>query len=198
MSNVLKPVEGGPMAKLHQTFEQTAQPTTDTPLTVTAKYLEDKSRTMLATEWHGTESIKVVERPAPDITDPSDAVIRVTSCTVCGSDSHMYFNELPAPRGAGMQKGDIMGHESMGVVDKSDPMSKILKLVNALLLVHPLPVVNADIVKKKNIPYVTPLILQQSWKICTVTAAPEYLDILISLVVSQVDKQNIVVYHSLI
>jgi len=107
-------------------------------LTVSSKYVEDPSRTMMAAEWHGTETIKVVQRPAPDITDPCDVIVRVTSMTVCGSDSHMYFNELPAPRGTGMQKGDIMGHESMGVIDRVGPGVKNLKVGQRVVVSAPI------------------------------------------------------------
>jgi len=135
MSNVANPVTKGPSDKLNEKLEFNAS---ERGLTISSKYIEDPSRTMLAAEWHGTESIKVVSRPAPDITDPCDVIVRVTSATVCGSDSHMYFNELPAPRGAGMQKGDIMGHESMGVIDKVGPGVKNLKVGQRVVVSAPI------------------------------------------------------------
>ena len=103
-----------------------------------AKYAEDPTRTMKAAEWHGKEDIRVVTRPAPAITDPADAIVRVTSMTICGSDLHMYFNVLPAPRGAGMQTGDIMGHESMGVVDSVGPNVKYIKVGDRVVISAPI------------------------------------------------------------
>jgi threonine dehydrogenase-like Zn-dependent dehydrogenase len=50
------------------------------------------------------------------ITDDSDAIIRITSTGICGSDLHMYFGEVKL-----MMKGDILGHEPMGIVDKIGP-----------------------------------------------------------------------------
>lgn len=105
---------------------------------MSTKYVEDKSRTMLATEWHGAEDVRVVSRPAPDITDPGDAVVRVTSATVCGSDLHMYYNVLPVPRGVGMQTGDILGHESMGIIDKVGPDVKHMKVGDRVVISAPI------------------------------------------------------------
>ncbi|CAF1249625.1 unnamed protein product [Didymodactylos carnosus] len=63
-------------------------------------------------EWHGAKSIKVNKRPRPLITEPKDAIIHVTSTTVCGSDLHLYHNEF-----AGLEKNDILGHECMGIIE---------------------------------------------------------------------------------
>jgi len=108
------------------------------PITISTKYNEDHSRTMQAAQWYGTEDIRVNTVPAPDITDAGDAIVRITSCTICGSDLHMYFNQLPAPRGVGMQKGDIMGHESMGVVDKVGPDVKNIKVGQRVVISAPI------------------------------------------------------------
>jgi len=51
------------------------------------------------------------------ITDPADAIIRITATTICGSDLHLYHNELPGA----MEKGDILGHEPMGIVEQVGP-----------------------------------------------------------------------------
>ncbi|KAJ5440223.1 Formaldehyde dehydrogenase [Penicillium daleae] len=53
-------------------------------------------------------------RPKPTITDPSDAIIQVTHCTISGSDLHLYEGDL----GDIMRKGDIMGREAIGLVDE--------------------------------------------------------------------------------
>jgi len=67
---------------------------------------------MLSVEWHGDQDVRVVRRPAPRITQPKDAIIRITSTTICGSDLHLYHNEVP-----GLHKGDILGHEAIGFVE---------------------------------------------------------------------------------
>jgi threonine dehydrogenase-like Zn-dependent dehydrogenase len=52
------------------------------------------TKTMLALEWRGAEKVEVTPRIARAVTDPGDALIRVTSNTICGSDLHMYKNQV--------------------------------------------------------------------------------------------------------
>jgi threonine dehydrogenase-like Zn-dependent dehydrogenase len=66
---------------------------------------------MRALVWHGKEDIRCDEVSDPEIEDPRDAIIKVTSCAICGSDLHLFHNFIPA-----MLPGDIMGHEAMGEV----------------------------------------------------------------------------------
>jgi threonine dehydrogenase-like Zn-dependent dehydrogenase len=66
---------------------------------------------MKALVWHGKHDIRCDTVPDPIIEEPTDAIIKVTSCAICGSDLHLFNNFMP-----GMKKGDIMGHETMGVV----------------------------------------------------------------------------------
>jgi threonine dehydrogenase-like Zn-dependent dehydrogenase len=66
---------------------------------------------MKALVWHGKEDIRCDTVSDPTIEHPRDAIIRVTSCAICGSDLHLFHNLVPA-----MLPGDIMGHESMGEV----------------------------------------------------------------------------------
>lgn len=68
---------------------------------------------MRALTWQGTEDVRVVEVPDPRIEEPTDAVIRVTSAAICGSDLHLY--DLFGPF---LNKGDVLGHETMGVVEE--------------------------------------------------------------------------------
>ncbi|KAI8462561.1 MAG: GroES-like protein [Monoraphidium minutum] len=58
-------------------------------------------------------TVAVSEVPVPLVTDPGDAVIRVTSTAICGSDLHLYEHAMP-----GMKPGDVLGHEFMGVVEE--------------------------------------------------------------------------------
>jgi threonine dehydrogenase-like Zn-dependent dehydrogenase len=66
---------------------------------------------MKALVWHGKEDIRCDTVTDPEIQDPRDAIIKVTSCAICGSDLHLFHNMIPA-----MLPGDIMGHETMGEV----------------------------------------------------------------------------------
>src|SRR3954454_6907751 len=66
---------------------------------------------MKAIVWHAKEDIRYDTVTDPEIQDPRDAIIKVTSCAICGSDLHLYSNFVPA-----MLPGDIMGHETMGEV----------------------------------------------------------------------------------
>jgi threonine dehydrogenase-like Zn-dependent dehydrogenase len=68
---------------------------------------------MKAVTWQGKRSISVDEVPDPTIERPTDAVIRVTSTGICGSDLHLY-----EVLGAFLEPGDILGHEPMGVVEE--------------------------------------------------------------------------------
>ncbi|EXF42859.1 zinc-containing dehydrogenase [Pseudomonas sp. BAY1663] len=67
---------------------------------------------MRALRWHGKHDIRCDDHvPDPRIEDPRDAIVKVSSCAICGSDLHLYDGFMP-----GMQHGDIMGHEFMGEV----------------------------------------------------------------------------------
>jgi threonine dehydrogenase-like Zn-dependent dehydrogenase len=77
---------------------------------------------MRALTWHGTHDIRVDTVPDPDIINPRDAIIRVTSTAICGSDLHLYDGVIP-----GMVAGDILGHEFMGEVVETGPASTLQK-----------------------------------------------------------------------
>ncbi len=66
---------------------------------------------MKALCWQGKNKVSVETVPDPKILNPRDAVIRITSAAICGSDLHLYDGYIPS-----MQKGDILGHENMGEV----------------------------------------------------------------------------------
>jgi threonine dehydrogenase-like Zn-dependent dehydrogenase len=65
-----------------------------------------------ALTWHGKRDVRVDEVPDPTIVEPTDAIVRVTSTNICGSDLHLY--EI---LGAFLKEGDILGHEAMGIVE---------------------------------------------------------------------------------
>jgi threonine dehydrogenase-like Zn-dependent dehydrogenase len=71
---------------------------------------------MKALVWHGKEDIRCDAVTDPRIEEPRDAIVRVTSCAICGSDLHLFHNFIPA-----MLPGDIMGHEMMGEVVEVGP-----------------------------------------------------------------------------
>ncbi|RDJ03552.1 zinc-dependent alcohol dehydrogenase [Rhizobium grahamii] len=78
---------------------------------------------MRALVWHGKEDIRCDTVSDPEIEHPRDAIIKVTSCAICGSDLHLFHNFIPA-----MMPGDIMGHEMMGeVVETGSQMNGRLK-----------------------------------------------------------------------
>lgn len=66
---------------------------------------------MKATCWMGKKSVAVVDVPEPQILNQRDAIVRVTSTAICGSDLHLYNGFMPT-----MKKGDVLGHEFMGEV----------------------------------------------------------------------------------
>jgi len=66
---------------------------------------------MRALCWYGKDDVRVERVPDPEIVNPRDAIIKVTSTAICGSDLHLYDGYIPT-----MQKGDILGHEFMGEV----------------------------------------------------------------------------------
>lgn len=68
---------------------------------------------MKALTWHGKRDVRIDEVPDPTIQEPTDAIIRVTSTAICGSDLHLY--ELFGPF---IDEGDILGHEPMGIVEE--------------------------------------------------------------------------------
>jgi threonine dehydrogenase-like Zn-dependent dehydrogenase len=74
---------------------------------------------MKALVWHGTTDIRCDSVPDPEIEHPRDAIIKVTSCAICGSDLHLYNHYMP-----GMKNGDILGHETMGEVVEVGPETK--------------------------------------------------------------------------
>src|SRR5918995_296754 len=68
---------------------------------------------MKAVVWQGKEDVRVDEVPDPALREATDAIVRVTSTAICGSDLHLY-----AKLGAVMREGDVLGHEAMGIVEE--------------------------------------------------------------------------------
>jgi len=77
---------------------------------------------MQALTYQGAHDVRVETVPDPTIRDAEDILLRVTATAICGSDLHLYRGKVP-----GMQDGDILGHEFMGVVEEVGPGVKRLK-----------------------------------------------------------------------
>jgi threonine dehydrogenase-like Zn-dependent dehydrogenase len=71
---------------------------------------------MKAVTWHGKRDVRVDEVPDPRIEQPTDAIVRITSTAICGSDLHLY--EVLGPF---LDEGDVLGHEPMGIVEEVGP-----------------------------------------------------------------------------
>lgn len=78
---------------------------------------------MKALCWHGKHDIRYDTVPDPAIEAPRDAIIKMTSCAICGSDLHLFDGFIP-----GMEAGDVMGHEFMGEVVEVGPGNSRLKV----------------------------------------------------------------------
>jgi threonine dehydrogenase-like Zn-dependent dehydrogenase len=68
---------------------------------------------MRALAWQGRRDVRVETVPDPEIREPSDAIVRITSTAICGSDLYLY--EVLGPY---LKPGDILGHEPMGIVEE--------------------------------------------------------------------------------
>jgi len=77
---------------------------------------------MRALTWQGTQDVRVETLDDPEIVNPRDAIIRVTSTAICGSDLHLYDGVIPA-----MKPGDVLGHEFMGEVVETGADSTLTK-----------------------------------------------------------------------
>ena len=77
---------------------------------------------MRALTWHGRHDVRVDTVPDPEIVNPRDAIIKITSTAICGSDLHLYDGYVPT-----MRPGDIMGHENMGEVVEVGARSTLRK-----------------------------------------------------------------------
>ncbi len=78
---------------------------------------------MRALAWHGKGDIRCDTVPDPKIEDGRDAIIKVTACAICGSDLHIFDGLIPS-----MERGDVLGHETMGEVVEVGPENKALKV----------------------------------------------------------------------
>lgn len=88
---------------------------------------------MKANCWNGKKKVQVVDVPDPRILSARDAILRVTSTAICGSDLHLYNGLIPS-----VEKGDILGHEFMGEVVELGPAVKNLKVGDRVVVPFPI------------------------------------------------------------
>jgi threonine dehydrogenase-like Zn-dependent dehydrogenase len=88
---------------------------------------------MKANCWMGRNSVEVEEVPDPQILNERDAIVRITSTAICGSDLHLYDGYIPT-----MEKGDILGHEFMGEVVEVGRAVSTLKVGDRVVVPFPI------------------------------------------------------------
>jgi threonine dehydrogenase-like Zn-dependent dehydrogenase len=88
---------------------------------------------MKANCWIGKKKVRVETVPDPQILNKRDAIVRITSTAICGSDLHLYNGFVPT-----MEKGDILGHEFMGEVVEVGPEVKKLKVGDRVVVPFPI------------------------------------------------------------
>jgi len=99
---------------------------------------------MRANCWYGTEKLRVEEVPDPHIINPRDAVVRITSTAICGSDLHLYDGFIPT-----MEAGDILGHEFMGEIVELGPGVKNRKVGDRVVCSFPISCGNCFFCKQE-------------------------------------------------
>ena len=88
---------------------------------------------MKANCWEGKRKVRVEQVPDPKILNSRDAIVRITSTAICGSDLHLYNGFIPA-----MERGDILGHEFMGEVVETGRGVKNLKIGDRVVVPFPI------------------------------------------------------------
>jgi threonine dehydrogenase-like Zn-dependent dehydrogenase len=88
---------------------------------------------MRANCWMGKHDVRVMNVPDPKILNSHDAIVKITSTAICGSDLHLYNGFIPT-----MEKGDVLGHEFMGEVVEVGPSVKKLKVGDRVVVPFPI------------------------------------------------------------
>jgi threonine dehydrogenase-like Zn-dependent dehydrogenase len=88
---------------------------------------------MRANCWHGTNDVRVETVPDPKILNQSDAIVKITSSAICGSDLHLYGGFVPT-----MESGDILGHEFMGEIVEVGHQVKNVKKGDRVVVPFPI------------------------------------------------------------
>jgi threonine dehydrogenase-like Zn-dependent dehydrogenase len=88
---------------------------------------------MKANCWMGTRSVAVQQVPDPKILNPRDAIVKITSTAICGSDLHLYNGFVPT-----MKRGDVLGHEFMGQIVEVGRAVKNLAIGDRVVVPFPI------------------------------------------------------------
>lgn len=88
---------------------------------------------MKANCWYGKQDMRVTDVPDPQILNKRDAIVKVTSTAICGSELHLYNGFVPT-----MEQGDIMGHEFMGEVVEVGPEVKDRRVGDRVVVAFPI------------------------------------------------------------
>ena len=99
---------------------------------------------MKANCWYGKKNMQVTDVPDPKILNKKDAIVKVTSTAICGSDLHLYNGFVPT-----MEKGDIMGHEFMGEVVEIGSEVKKVKVGDRVVVAFPISCGNCFFCQKE-------------------------------------------------
>ena len=99
---------------------------------------------MKANCWTGKKSVEIEDVPDPTILNPRDAIVRITSTAICGSELHLYNGFMP-----GMARGDIIGHEFMGEVVETGRAVKNLKAGDRVVVPFPISCGNCFFCRKE-------------------------------------------------
>src|SRR5512133_1020643 len=105
---------------------------------------EFSGESMRAVVYHGAHNVKVENVPDPQIIDERDAIVRVTSTAICGSDLHLYDGYIPTT-----EHGDIFGHEFMGEVVETGPQVKNLRKGDRVVVPFPIACGTCEFCKKE-------------------------------------------------
>jgi len=88
---------------------------------------------MKANRWMGKRSVEVHDTPDPEILNPGDAIVKITSTAICGSDLHLYNGYVPT-----MRPGDVLGHEFMGEIVEVGREVKNLRVGDRVVVPFPI------------------------------------------------------------
>src|ERR671920_53615 len=86
-----------------------------------------------ATVWSGRNTVQVENVPDPKILNSQDAIVKISSTAICGSDLHLYDGYMPT-----LKRGDILGHEFMGEVVETGPGVENLKVGDRVVVPFPI------------------------------------------------------------
>src|SRR6202165_5306902 len=87
--------------------------TTELQQATTTATTQSPSKTMKALVYHGPGKHAWEDKPRPAVQDPGDAIVRITTSTICGTDLHILKGDLPS-----VIDGRVLGHEGIGVVEQ--------------------------------------------------------------------------------